>query len=359
VHYTVPMHIKEPEEHPHERDLAAWWAAGGAVGRDLVAADGRTARVVYAGRRGGPSGPDFRDAVIAIGGERCVGDVELHLRASGWRDHGHDRDARYNRVIAHVVAGGSAPADGTSPLQSGGAAPVIVLGGGTCPEPGIGLPAWPCQEHPLPQADLVAWLRAAGRARFEERVARAAMPASLGAILARMVAEAAGYGHDPGAMREALASGDVAALDRLSVRRAIALVRAGVADSEWLAMRCCGAALAGGAECGWQRLIDLFAPAVGGPRAAIIVWNAVLPCLAAYADRNGSVALGRAARAIACAAPGLPANAITRAMGRWLGLRRAPEGALAQQGLHHLHARWCRTKTCSACPLRSGAAPSQ
>ncbi len=341
-----------------EAELAAWWAAEGAVGRDFVAASGERVRVLFAGRAGGSAGPDFRDAVIAIDGARRVGDVELHVSVAGWRGHGHDRDPRYDGVALHVVVGGKIPPGGVTPLASGAVAPIVPLGGGwRALSKAADSPVWPCQRHRHDEGEIVAWLACAGMARFEERVARwrAAFGAGLpeqavGALLVRAVAEAVGYGRDPAATRVACA-GEAARLDALSARRVAALARAPWVEAGDLAARCCGAALGGGLALGWSRLVALFAPAVGPQRAAIIVWNAVLPCLAAYGASCGNRALGRVARAVALSAPGLPANAVTRSMTRWLGLRRAPSGALAQQGLHHLHARWCRAKACDACPL--------
>ena len=51
------------------------------------------------------AGPDFYEATLRVGPERrrLCGDVELHLRAAGWKTHGHVGDPRYARVIAHVT----------------------------------------------------------------------------------------------------------------------------------------------------------------------------------------------------------------------------------------------------------------
>jgi hypothetical protein len=49
-------------------------------------------------------GPDFRGAVLQIGAEApCSGDVEVDLRAGGWRAHGHDRNPNFHNVLLHVV----------------------------------------------------------------------------------------------------------------------------------------------------------------------------------------------------------------------------------------------------------------
>src|SRR3989304_5818394 len=57
---------------------------------------------LYRPRGGGP-GPDFRDAVIQTPGGTLRGDVELHLRASDFRRHGHDRDPAYDGLALHLV----------------------------------------------------------------------------------------------------------------------------------------------------------------------------------------------------------------------------------------------------------------
>ncbi len=60
------------------------------------------------GRRNGGPGPDYLGAeVIFPDGTVQRGDVELHLRQRGWREHGHQWDSRYGRVILHVTADGS------------------------------------------------------------------------------------------------------------------------------------------------------------------------------------------------------------------------------------------------------------
>ena len=86
-------------------------------------------RVIFPGRRGRGPGPDFRGAVIA--GPSAIpvrGDVELHVRASDFRGHGHHRDPAYQNIVLHVVFHDDEPAaSGATPLPGGGAAPVVAL----------------------------------------------------------------------------------------------------------------------------------------------------------------------------------------------------------------------------------------
>jgi hypothetical protein len=50
------------------------------------------------------AGPDFSRARISIGGKTYVGDVEIDFSFTDWRNHGHNMNKRYNKVVLHVVA---------------------------------------------------------------------------------------------------------------------------------------------------------------------------------------------------------------------------------------------------------------
>jgi len=71
--------------------------------QDLRTADGVPLKIVSPGWWNRADGPDFRAAQIEFEGRLRTGDVEIHLAASGWRQHGHHQDARYDAVILHVV----------------------------------------------------------------------------------------------------------------------------------------------------------------------------------------------------------------------------------------------------------------
>ena len=74
------------------------WPAG-----ELRTTDGVPVSVIDPGRHNGDSGPDFFNAKIRIGGKMWVGNVEIHVRASDWHRHGHDKDPAYDSVVLHVV----------------------------------------------------------------------------------------------------------------------------------------------------------------------------------------------------------------------------------------------------------------
>ena len=70
---------------------------------DLKSIDGRSIQVLKPGFWNSDEGPDFVHAEILIDGDLHAGDVEIHINSSGWYNHKHHLDPRYNRVILHVV----------------------------------------------------------------------------------------------------------------------------------------------------------------------------------------------------------------------------------------------------------------
>lgn len=70
----------------------------------LVLSDGSPVTILDHGtfndHRGGP---DFLDARIAIEELAISGDIEIHRQPKHWREHKHDSDTRYRKVILHVV----------------------------------------------------------------------------------------------------------------------------------------------------------------------------------------------------------------------------------------------------------------
>lgn len=90
-----------------ERLLQRIWQRGEFVAAGLRLRDGRALRVLRRGRWNRLAGPDFRDAELRVGegalAETWRGDVEVHLRAADWDQHGHAKDPAYDRVVLHVV----------------------------------------------------------------------------------------------------------------------------------------------------------------------------------------------------------------------------------------------------------------
>lgn len=86
-----------------EKLLQKIWLRGN-FDRDAVrTADGRSVKIVNPGRWNLLAGPDFRDAQLVIDGVAIQGDVELHINAGDWRQHGHAEDPAYDGVVLHVV----------------------------------------------------------------------------------------------------------------------------------------------------------------------------------------------------------------------------------------------------------------
>ncbi|MFC1933092.1 DUF2851 family protein [Chloroflexota bacterium] len=91
----------------------------------LVTEGGEPIEIVYPGRINDDQGADFRDAVIATSRGLIKGDIEVHVKSSGWREHQHHRDAVYNRVILHVVMWHNSKTATT--LQNGEEVPTLAL----------------------------------------------------------------------------------------------------------------------------------------------------------------------------------------------------------------------------------------
>lgn len=100
-----------------ERDLARLWEGQRFPPEALATTGGEPLRVVFRGRPGRGPGPDFRDALIRAPGRVLRGDVELHVRASDFRRHGHHRDRAYDGVALHLVFWADEP--GGARLASG------------------------------------------------------------------------------------------------------------------------------------------------------------------------------------------------------------------------------------------------
>lgn len=107
-----------------EAELSAVWAGQLLARRSLRTEDGAPLRVIYRGLAGAGPGPDFREAIVAGPEGPRHGDVELHVRESDFRRHGHHLDPAYAGVVLHVVF----EAEGAlaTALPGGGQAPVLV-----------------------------------------------------------------------------------------------------------------------------------------------------------------------------------------------------------------------------------------
>lgn len=109
--------LKEDSDSPPEHLLQAIWQHQRLRRDQLATLDGQTVRVLHPGFHNREGGPDFREALIQLGDAPALrGDVEVDIRASGWRAHGHYRNPAFRQVILHVVWEGDKAAPDGPPL---------------------------------------------------------------------------------------------------------------------------------------------------------------------------------------------------------------------------------------------------
>lgn len=65
--------------------------------------EGEKILLIDSGMHNFNSGPDFFNARLKIGNQLWAGNVELHIKASDWYFHQHEKDKNYDNVILHVV----------------------------------------------------------------------------------------------------------------------------------------------------------------------------------------------------------------------------------------------------------------
>ncbi|MDA1215554.1 MAG: DUF2851 family protein [Chloroflexi bacterium] len=160
-------HILREEAALPERLLALLWR--NRTGRNLHTSDGRKLKVLYPGRPAPGHGPDFRDAILDLDGERLHGEVKLHRRPQDWQTHGHHKDPAYDSVVMHVVGQSSAEGQLKAPPL-----PTLVLTQDASPEgaPSLLLPSLQRLSN-LSRDALAAALRRAGMAWYEQQVMNA------------------------------------------------------------------------------------------------------------------------------------------------------------------------------------------
>jgi hypothetical protein len=385
-----------------EADLSHLWAGQRFPASALASRSGVPVRVLHPGRAGRGPGPDFRDAIIAPpSGPALRGDVELHVRASDFRAHGHERDPAYGRVVLHIVFEDDTGED--TRLANGRHAPVVALApwvrrradelAGWLSSPRL----WrePCYDAlaRLGREEVLRALAALGGRRFEERtaaLAAALRPHGPAEALYRALLAGLGYGGDR-PLLDSLA-------DRLPWRELAQLIEAvpldlRVAAAETALLSAAGlpgegaprfSALGRPANrperrlAGLARLVarhrSLFEDAAlleadAPPRELIAAWsagaligrsraiellvNAVLPWAMACAEARGDAAA--ADRARACFArlprPGRYGALTFLEANLRHGDRALPLDARAQQGLLALYKSECTQGGCGRCPL--------
>ncbi len=86
-----------------EKMLRKIWRSQNFCKQPLLTSEGKEIKVVSPGKSNPDGGPDFFDAQIYIGGTLYKGDIELHKNIDDWKQHTHETDPKYNRLILHVV----------------------------------------------------------------------------------------------------------------------------------------------------------------------------------------------------------------------------------------------------------------
>jgi hypothetical protein len=402
----------EPPADPlNEADLSTIWAGQRFPPEALTMADGRWVNVLNPGRPNAGAGPDFRDAVFELDGKQRLGDVELHVRASSFRGHGHHLDHAYDGVALHVVYLADEGAE--TVLAGGGRAPVAcfapwLIGRAEELQSWLAAPAFwqdPCRDAAARLGDegVNAALREAGQKRFQSRVQRMACEIAISGeaeALWRALLDALGVGGDrdgfrrlAGAFPAALASdiyaksgaeGLEAALlavaglggargelaDLLPCRLSPAIERPGrplnrperrLAALARLVHKANGdmAALALSSVAEVETAKQLVLPWVvadpsGGPallgfeRAQELLVNAVLPFAACKEELRT-----KADWLLLQLPPGQPygKTAFLEANLARVGGKRRVRNALEQQGLLTMLDEWCRRGGCGRCPL--------
>lgn len=362
----------------------------------LASVDGQPLIVLYRGLRGRGPGPDFRDAVIQTPADILRGDVELHLRSSDFRRHGHDRDPAYDGLALHLVYRAD---DGPHTLLAGGRRVPLAALAPWVERRSEEIRRWlerpalwrePCRSAPsrLGDAAVAAALDRLGDIRFRRRTAelrcslRGEEPEE---VLYRAMMEALGYGGNREAfrllalrlpwrgLRPALLSvpveGRVAfALEALRVAAKgpppLAWRAIGLRPGNHPERRLEGAAflLAPHAEAGLARGLAAALDGdarravagltvregralIGAARALELLANAVLPFFAA-AGGDGQARAMALYRALPRPAAYGPVRHLDDALG---GAVRVD--ARRQQGMLFLRRHYCTQGRCGSCPL--------
>ena len=98
------LSLHDKDDAPSEDLLQAAWFHQRLLRDRLTTLDGRTVRVLHPGVWNREPGPDFRSAMIQLGTDAPVqGDIEIDLKNSDWKAHGHDSNPAFKNVVLHVV----------------------------------------------------------------------------------------------------------------------------------------------------------------------------------------------------------------------------------------------------------------
>lgn len=228
--------LRDESSSPSERLLQAIWQHQRLQRDTLKTLDGKIVRIFHPGFVSVEGGPDFQGAIIQIGDEPPrSGDVEIDLRASGWRAHGHDKNKSFQNVLIHVVW------DETKSIANENIPPVLSLKNvldAPLAELSMSLESEPLRSLPenlrgkcsaplreLGEMQLTELLQQAARVRFENKAAQILARAKNSGweqTLWENLFRALGYKHNVWPMQhlaETKQSGRATQIQRLSFRR--------------------------------------------------------------------------------------------------------------------------------------------
>jgi hypothetical protein len=116
--------LPDPAPDVPEIVLSRWWH-GSRHDQTLTTTHGDPIQILHRGNWSHGLGPDFKEAMIVRNDRDLVsGSIEIHLRSSDWKRHGHHLDRAYNEVVLHLVLEN----EGEETRRADGAVvPVVVL----------------------------------------------------------------------------------------------------------------------------------------------------------------------------------------------------------------------------------------
>lgn len=187
-----------------EKDLHDFWMRQVPGVSQLQTTNDETIEVVQIGKYNRDAGPDFCRATVKLNGKIVQGDIELHLDARDWFQHGHHADPAYNSVVLHLALRNQNQSVEIL-LENGLLVPQVLLNAHDLPvsEPEPRLVV----ECPLSRTSpekILATVRRAGQFRLEQKAAAFAeqlVQNSWDQTVYQGIAEALGYDKNQEAFR--------------------------------------------------------------------------------------------------------------------------------------------------------------
>ena len=102
------LEVHEGCSHPNLKEafIQALWNEN-AQNKTFRTLNNQTVKINYSGTWNDEAGPDFRNAKITFQSEGQTitkeGDIEIHIKASDWYNHKHDKNPAFSHVILHVI----------------------------------------------------------------------------------------------------------------------------------------------------------------------------------------------------------------------------------------------------------------